>query len=278
MVPRVAHRLLLSFSLFIAAAPGIAQTVPAEEQFTPYVGLPGKDVIWLPAELVMVNHMLDIAKVTPQDTVMDLGSGDGRTVIAAAKRGARGIGVEFNPSLVEYSTRLAAKEGVSERVTFLMEDLFQTDLTRASVITLFLLPTINMKLRPKLLDLKPGTRIVSNTFTMEEWKDDASIREDSSSGCGLYCVAHLWIIPAKVSGTWKSTQGEVSFQQQFQMVSGTVNAGEVNASVEGRLRGDSISFTAGGAEYTGRVNGNTIEGTVKSAGNTAGWTATRVGN
>jgi len=269
---------LFSIFLFLAAAPGIAQTVPAEEPFTTYVGLPGKDVIWLPAELVMVNHMLDIAKVTPEDVVMDLGSGDGRTVIAAAKRGARGIGVEFNLSLAEYSTRLAAREGVSERVTFLKEDLFQTDLTQATVITLFLLASINLQLRPKLLDLKPGTRIVSNTFTMNEWKDDDTIREDNSSGCGLYCVAHLWIIPAKVSGMWKSTQGEVTFQQQFQMISGTVNAGGVNANIEGRLRGDRISFTAGGAEYSGRVNGNTIEGTAKSGGYTANWTATRVSN
>ena len=155
-------------------------TQAQDKPFEPFVGLPGKDVIWLPAELVMVNKMMELAKAGPGDVVVDLGSGDGRTVIGAARHGARGIGVEFNPDLVNHSRRNAEKEGVADKVNFVQQDLFEFDLNQVTVITLFLLPSINMKLRPKILGLKPGTRVIGNTFTMEDWQDRKSTRLNSS--------------------------------------------------------------------------------------------------
>ncbi len=164
--------------------------------------------------------MLDMAKVTPNDFVMDLGSGDGRTVITAAKRGVKAMGVEFNPDMVALSKKAAAKEGVSDRATFVEGDLFKADLSKATVITMFLLPSINMQLRPSLLDLKPGTRIVANTFTMEDWQADET--QSVTDDCSSWCTALLWIVPAKVQGTWKTPQGNLTLTQQFQMVTGTL--------------------------------------------------------
>jgi SAM-dependent methyltransferase len=264
----------------IAALALALGTVPAAAQvdeFKPYVGLPGKDVIWLPAELVMVNKMLDLARVTPKDTVMDLGSGDGRTVIQAGKRGARGIGVEFNPDLVAHSRQLAQKEGVADRVKIERGDLFEYDLSQASVITLFLLPSINIKLRPKLLDLKPGTRIISNTFTMDEWPHDELTRDETKGdSCSFNCVAFLWVIPAKVAGNWRLEAGDLQLSQQFQLLSGTLRVNGKPVPIKGRMRGEQISFTAAGSQYTGRVNGKAMEGTVTAGGKTIPWKATRL--
>jgi SAM-dependent methyltransferase len=266
---------LASFCLCVAAAATFAQA-QEDKSFEPYVGLPGKDVIWLPAELVMVDKMMELAKVTPNDVVMDLGSGDGRTVIGAAKRGARGIGVEFNPDMVEHSRRNAEKEGVASRVTFERGDLFETDLSRATVITLFLLPSINLKLRPKLLDLKPGTRIVGNTFTMEDWQPDETVRDESKGqGCGFNCVAYLWVIPAKVAGTWQVPQGELKLEQNFQILSGTVHNGEESIPVTGKLLGNRLTLSGRGVEYGGLVNGNTIEGTMKTGATSSVFKAIR---
>src|SRR5213594_3712217 len=169
-------------------------------QFEPQVGQAGKDVVWVPTPQELVNKMLDLAKVTPQDYVMDLGSGDGRTVITAAKRGVRALGIEYNPDMVTLSQRNAAKENIGNRAAFTKADLFESDFSQASVITMFLLPDINLKLRPKILDLKPGTRIVSNTFTMGDWSPDATARIED--GCTNWCAALLWIVPAKVDGGW----------------------------------------------------------------------------
>src|SRR5258705_13548093 len=154
----------------IAAASVAAQ--PAKEEYKPQVGQEGKDVVWVPTPQALVDKMLDMAKVTPQDYVIDLGSGDGRTVITAAKRGARALGIEYNPDMVALSKKNAAKEGMGEKAQFTKADLFETDFSQATVITMFLLPEINLRLRPKILDLKPGTRVVSNSFTMEDWQDD----------------------------------------------------------------------------------------------------------
>jgi precorrin-6B methylase 2 len=207
---------------------------------------------------------------------MDLGSGDGRTVITAAKRGARSTGIEYNPDMVELSKANAHKAGVTDKATFVKADLFETDFSKATVITLFLLPDINLKLRPKILDLKPGTRIVSNTFTMGEWKDDESATVEEAAGCSYYCTAHLWIVPAKVTGTWNSTQGELVLKQEFQMVQGTLKTGNNTLPIaNAKLRADQFSFSAGGANYTGHVNGGSIEGTVTNGGNTTKWSATR---
>lgn len=269
------HRLLLALYLSLNAATVYAQAQPAKEQYEPRVGQEGKDVVWVPSPQALVNKMLDMAKVTPKDYVIDLGSGDGRTVITAAKRGAKAQGIEYNPEMVELSKRNAAKEGVSDKATFAKADLFESDFSQATVITMFLLPDINLKLRPKILDLKPGTRIVSNTFTMGEWTADetATVNED----CQSYCTALLWIVPAKVAGTWQLPQGELALKQTFQMISGTIRSGNVSTPItNGRLHGDQISFTAGSAQYTGRVNGNVMEGNVKG-GTNAKWRATRAG-
>jgi precorrin-6B methylase 2 len=261
--------------LCLIASGVFAQSQPAKEAYEPRVGQEGKDVVWVPSPQTVVNKMLDMAKVTPKDYVIDLGSGDGRTVITAAKRGAKAQGIEYNPEMVELSKRNAAKEGVGDKATFAKADLFETDLSQATVITLFLLPDINIKLRPKILDLKPGTRIVSNTFTMGEWNADetATVNED----CQSYCTALLWIVPAKVAGTWQLPQGTLNLKQTFQMISGTIRSGNVSTPItNGKLRGDQISFTAGGAQYTGRVNGDVMEGNVKG-GTDSNWRATRAG-
>jgi hypothetical protein len=260
-----------SILIFSAIAVGALAQAPSAE-FTPEVGQSGKDVVWVPSPQELVDKMLDMAKVTPKDFVMDLGSGDGRTVITAAKRGASALGVEFNPDMVALSKRNAEKAGVSGKANFVEADIFKTDLTKATVITLFLLTDLNLKLRPTILTLKPGTRIVSNTFRMGDWEPDQTVE----LGCDTYCTAYLWIVPARVEGRWKIAQGELALKQEFQKVSGTLNSGNVAVPISrGSLSGDQIRFMAAGAEYRGRVNANTIEGTVKSAGKSADWKATR---
>jgi SAM-dependent methyltransferase len=269
----VPQRLLLTAAL-LATAGALAQ--PAGE-YKPSVGQAGKDVVWVPTSNELVAKMLDMAKVTAKDYVIDLGSGDGRTVIAAAKRGARALGIEYNPDMVELSKQNAAKEGVGARATFVKADLFESDFSQATVITMFLLPDINKRLRPKILSLKPGTRIVSNSFDMGDWEADETGTAVSEEGSSYYRTALLWIVPAKVDGKWKSAAGEIAFQQQYQMVSGTINAGNVSTLISGgRLRGDKITFTAGGAQYSGKVRGNSISGTVTRDGGTAPWQATRL--
>ena len=203
-VSRLSVALLLA--VFSATACSQAQKAPAA--YEPTVGQEGKDVVWVPTPQAVVDKMLDMAKVTPKDFVMDLGSGDGRTVITAAKRGARAMGVEYNPQMVELSKRNAEKEGVTARASFVKADLFETDFSQATVITMFLLPDINLKLRPKILGLKPGTRIVSNSFTMGDWQADETAELSSSQGCSnSWCTALLWIVPAKVAGTYAVPQG-----------------------------------------------------------------------
>jgi precorrin-6B methylase 2 len=244
--------LALCFSF--VAGPLAAQST-TQKPFEPQSGQAGKDVVWVPTPQVLVDKMLDMAKVTPQDFVMDLGSGDGRTVITAAKRGARAMGVEYNPDMVELSKKNAAEAGVAERAQFVKADLFETDFSKASVITLFLLPQINLKLRPKILDLRPGTRIVSNSFTMDDWEADQT--EQVTEGCTSWCTALMWIVPAKVEGTWTTSNGDLVLKQRFQMVDGTLAGKPIT---EGRLKGDEFTFTAGGTQYTGKVSGNQIQG------------------
>jgi hypothetical protein len=271
---RFVRQLVFVLSLALSIPGGFVHAQPAPKEYQPEVGQEGKDVVWVPTPQALVDKMLDMAKVTPKDYLIDLGSGDGRTVITAAKRGIRAHGIEYNPEMVELSKRAAAKEGVSDKATFAKADLFESDFSQATVITMFLLSSINMKLRPKILNLKPGTRIVSNTFDMGEWKADET---GTVSGCENWCTALLWIVPAKVEGTWKLPQGELTLKQTFQTISGTLKSGTNTSQIaNGRLRGDQISFTAGGAQYTGRVNGNTIEGSVKGGSN-GKWSATRAG-
>jgi hypothetical protein len=257
--------------LLTACAGACAQAQSSAKSYEPTVGQEGKDVVWVPTPQALVDKMLDMAKLTPSDYVIDLGSGDGRTVITAAKRGARAHGIEYNPDMVELSKRNAEKEGVSAKASFAKADLFQSDFSQAQVITMFLLPDINLKLRPKILDLKPGTRVVSNSFTMGEWTADETA--SVGDGCTSWCTAYLWIVPAKVDGTWKLAQGELRLKQQFQKVSGTLRTeGKTLALQDGKLRGDEIMFTAGGVRYTGKVNGGRIQGLAR---NGTPWSATR---
>jgi len=253
--PRSARNLLLALT-WVVLLGGFARAQPAKQEFQPEVGQAGKDVVWVPTPQALVDKMLDMAKVTPKDYVIDLGSGDGRTVITAAKRGSKALGIEYNPDMVELSKRNAAKEGVSDKATFMKADLFESDFSQAQVITMFLLPSINLKLRPKILNLKPGTRIVSNSFDMEDWKPDQT---ENVEGCSNWCTAHLWIVPAKADGSWKLPQGELTIKQTFQMISGTLKNGNQSSPISGKLNGDQISFSAGGIQYAGRVSGNTMD-------------------
>jgi SAM-dependent methyltransferase len=241
-----------------------------DETYTPTPGQEGKDVMWLPTNQELVDTMLDMAKVTSSDYVIDLGSGDGRLVITAAKRGATALGIEYNPDLVEFARRAAAKEGVRARALFEKADIFESDFSKATVITLFLLPELNMRLRPKILNMKPGTRVVSNTFGMGEWRPDQTISlEEVDTN---YFIAHLWIVPAKVNGTWKLDNGQISFTQNFQNVTGTLTTMGTSTKLTGKLDGDKISFNVGDTEYTGTVSGNTISGTRTGGG---AWKAAR---
>ena len=242
------------------AATAFAQA--AQKPFEPQVGQAGKDVVWVPTPQVLVEKMLDMAKVTPQDLVYDLGSGDGRTVITAAKRGAKAMGIEYNPDMVELSQKNAKAAGVTDKATFVKADLFETDFSKANVVTMFLLPSINLKLRPKILDMKPGTRIVTNSFNMEDWEADQT--ETVGGECTSWCTAMLWIVPAKVEGSWTMPQGELKLTQTFQKVSGSLGPQAIS---EGKLHGDELTFKVGTTTYTGRVNGTTIQG--------SGWTATK---
>src|SRR4051812_36724418 len=207
------HRCYMFLLLCLVAAGVCAQ--PAKKEFEPQVGQEGKDVIWVPTPEGLIAKMLDMAKVTQADTVYDLGSGDGRTVIAAAKRGAKALGIEYNPDMVELSKKNAEKAGVASRANFMKADLFETDLSPATVITMYLLPSINVKLRPKILNMKAGTRVVSHAFTMEDWTADQTESFDGRT-------AYMWIVPAKVEGYWQSAQGDITFAQSYQNLAGTL--------------------------------------------------------
>jgi SAM-dependent methyltransferase len=254
MTPTLAR--LLAFLIALSSAAALARAQP--DCVEPTSGLEGKDVVWVPTPQITVDRMLQIARVGPKDFVLDLGSGDGRLVITAAKLGARGLGVEYNPELVRFARCNARKEGVAKRARFVKQDLFQTDLSQASVITLFLLTTINLKLRPKLLELKPGTRIVANTFNMGDWAPDATAEVGESCNSS-WCSVLMWIVPAKVEGTYKVPQGEVSFKQRYQKLTGSLTAEGRTIPLSGRVRGEDIAFTAGGKRYRARLNGGALE-------------------
>jgi hypothetical protein len=254
------HRFTFVRSAALAAcvvAIGATTTFAQDKPFEPQVGQAGKDVVWVPTPDAMVEMMLDMAHVTPADFLMDLGSGDGKTVIAAAKRGVRAMGIEYNPDMVTLSQTRAREAGVSSMATFEKADLFETDLSKATVITMFLLPDINLKLRPKILDLRPGTRIVSNSFTMGEWEEDQS--ERVTENCTSWCTALLWIVPAKVGGEWTIGNETLSLDQSFQMLSGSLGS---TAITSGKMNGEEITFVAGNRTFNGRVSGNSMKGTI----------------
>jgi precorrin-6B methylase 2 len=244
----------------------LAITVPAwgqQKPFEPVVGQAGKDVVWVPTPPELVEKMLDMAKVTPQDVVMDLGSGDGRNIIAAAKRGAVAIGVEYNPDMVALSNRSAKEAGVADKAHFIEGDMYTADISKATVMALFLLPDNLRKLTDKFMALKPGSRLVLNTFAIPEWEADET--QTIEGDCASWCTSLLYYVPAKVAGTWKTPQGELTLTQAFQVVTGTLTTDGKPVAVTGKLRGEQITLHAGGTELTGRVTGNRIEGTNFSA-------------
>jgi hypothetical protein len=255
-------------STALVANGAIAQSAtakPAANEYTPQVGQEGKDVIWVPTPQSLVDRMLTMAQVKPTDTVIDLGSGDGRTVITAAKKfGATAMGIEYNPDMVELAKRNAEKEGVAGKAQFMKADIFATDFSKATVLTMYLLPSLNLKLRPTILNLKPGTRIVSHAFTMDDWQPD---QVDSSEGR----TAYMWIVPAKVAGTWKldgaAKGAEVTLTQQYQSVGGSAKVdGKVATLSNAKLRADTLTFVIDGKDYSGRVNGDRMEGTTTGGG------------
>ena len=242
---------------FIFGTTANADTAP----YTPQIGQDGKDVIWVPTDQDMVEVMLDMAELKPDDRLVDLGSGDGRTVITAAKRGIHARGIEYNPKLVELAQRHARAERVDDRATFEQADIFETDFSDATVVTLFLLPTLNMRLRPTLLDMAPGTRVVSNSFDMEDWTPDETRKV--SEDCKGRCDVHKWIVPAKVGGTWALGDQELVIEQTFQVLEGTLGQGAAGQAIsDARLNGNNIVFTADGKRYEGMIDGEQMRGTV----------------
>jgi SAM-dependent methyltransferase len=250
------------------------QQPAAPRPFEPVSGQAGKDVVWVPSPPDMVNKMMELAKVTPADLVMDLGSGDGRNVIAAARLGARALGVEYNPDMVALSRRLAAEARVGDRAQFVEGDMYGYDISKATVMALFLLPVNMNKLAPKFFNLAPGSRIVGNTFGIDGWEPDERVTLPPTSECESWCEALLWIVPAKVAGTWTMSSGTITLTQDYQMIQGSVTTrGPAEPVKIGRLRGEEITFTAGDVIYKGRVSGSTIEGTITTPAGDVPWRA-----
>jgi SAM-dependent methyltransferase len=256
---------------------GCAQT---HEEYRPSVGQSGKDVVWVPTPDSVVQRMLDMAKVTPKDRVVDLGSGDGKIAIAAALRGARARGIEYNPDMVALSRRNARAQRVD--VAFETGDIFESDFSEADVVTLYLLPQLNERLRPILLDMKPGTRVTSHQFTMGDWEPD---RSDDVEGR----LAHLWIVPAKVGGDWavsipNEPELRVHLSQDYQKLDGHVVRGGTRHPLQGpRIDGANIRFTvpdaAGAAmRFEGQAdNRGVMNGTVTLPnGQSKAFSATKV--
>ena len=252
---------LIAVFVVVATVTAAAQQ---KEEFVPQVGQPGKDVVWVPSPEETVAKMMEVGKINAQDFVVDLGSGDGRNVIAAAKLGARGLGVEYNNDMVELSKRNAVKEGVAERAQFVQGDMYKAEFSKATALALFLLPSNLTELRDKIFNLQPGTRVVLNTFSIPDWTPDESVTLEN---CASWCTVLLNIVPAKIAGTWKtSTGGEITLTQQYQMVSGTAKTPQGQTlPVSGRLRGNDLTLSSTQQEFAGRVEGNSIEGSTRPA-------------
>lgn len=273
----VVFRKVLTVAALSVAVLSVPARAAGDEPSVPYV----------PTPQTVVDRMLAMAKVTARDYLIDLGSGDGRIVVTAAKKyGARGFGVDLNPVRIEEANANARKNGVTDRVAFYQRNLFETDLSQATVITMYLLPRVNLQLRPQLLELKPGTRLVSHDFDMEDWKADQHVRvvaDDKYSGAGGDSDIYFWVVPAKVAGGWRSQLAvagkpqayEFSIEQKFQVVSGTVRVnGRAIKIQNAKLHGADISFSftaeVNGApakhDFTGRVDGAHITGQAALAG------------
>ena len=258
-------KLTLTLSCLLVLS--IAALGQQADGFKPVSGQAGKDVVWVPTPQETVEKMLDVAKVTPQDFVIDLGSGDGRNVISAARRGARALGVEWNQDMVDLSNRLAGEAGVSARAQFVQGDMYAANISQASVMAVFLLVDNMQKLMPKFLELRPGTRIVANTFGFGDagWEPDQT---ETVSPCTSWCTVHLWIVPAAVAGVWQLPQGPLTLSQQFQNVTGPLAGRAIS---NGKVLGRELSFTVNEARYTARVDGDVME----DGSGTPRWRATR---
>ena len=266
---------LLGFVLLTLPGTIFSQVNTGNTSYEPESGQSGKDVVWVPTPHELVDVMISMAKLTSKDFLVDLGSGDGRIVIAAAKKGIKAEGVEFNPDLVDYSKRSAAREGVADRANFVNADFFEYDLSKATVITMFLLTDLNRRLKPRLLELRPGTRIITNTFSIDDWDyDEKQVLNDANVS---WTTAYMWIVPAKVEGLWRFNGGEMELTQTYQMVSGNMKIGNATHNItDGKLRGDVLTFTCNGVTYECTVNNNGMKGTSKSAaGRSSSWEATR---
>jgi len=268
---------LIFLGFVFAALPGtlFGQTNPGKSNYEPQSGQSGKDVVWVPTPHQLVDVMIKMANLTSSDFLVDLGSGDGRIVIAAAKKGIKAAGVEFNPDMVELSKRYAEREGVANRTDFIQADFFEYDLSKATVITMFLLPDLNRRLMPKLLELKPGTRIITNSFSIDDWPyDEVEELDDEDIS---WNIAYMWIVPAKVEGLWKFSGGEMVLSQFYQTVEGTMKIGSESYRItDGKLRGNVLSFNCSGVNYKCIVNNNEMKGTVERGGKASAWGAAKV--
>jgi SAM-dependent methyltransferase len=267
---------LIGLMLTLAIAPLPANAQQAQDKpFVPVSGQAGKDVVWVPSPPEMVSKMLEVAKVTPSDFVMDLGSGDGRNVIAAAKLGANALGVEYNPDMVALSQRLAKEAGVDDKAKFVQGDMYEADISKASVMALFLLPVNLNKLTPKFLDLKPGSRIVLNTFGIDGWEPDFRMSLPQGSECESWCDILLLIVPAKVAGTWTlSNGGRLELTQSFQTAAGTLTLNGQKYSIEkGRLNGEDFTFVANNEVYNAKITGARMQGSTQATSGVTSWTA-----
>jgi len=245
-----------------------------DRDYKPQVGQAGKDVVWVPTPDEIVQRMLRMAKVTPQDTVYDLGAGDGKIAIAAGKMGATAVGIEYNPDMAKLAQCYVQAENLAGKTRIIQGDVFKEDFSKATVVTMYLLPELNLKLRPTILDMKPGTRVTSHQFTMGDWEADETAEVD-------YRTAYLWIVPAKVQGTWTlreqgpgNAQYTVNLTQKYQKITGDVAAGSAKQPLVGAtVRGEEIRFAFNDDKgvtrtLTGTVRGNELTGTLKGAGGT----------
>lgn len=280
---RPAAALLAALALGLPAA--AQDKLAPKKDYEPHVGQPGKDVIWVPTPDEVVERMLRMAQVTPNDYVVDLGAGDGKIAIAAAKKfGARALGIEYNPDMARHAQRQAERAGVAGRARIVQGDIFVSDFSQATVVTMYLLPALNLKLRPTLLDMRPGTRVVSHSFSMDDWEADEVSSLDGRR-------AYFWIVPAGVAGSWalelagggSAEKLEMTLEQRYQRIEGSVGLGPALAGLrEPRLRGFHIEFAyvdnrSVRREFTGRISGNRMQGSFRADDGTEGrWSATRM--
>jgi SAM-dependent methyltransferase len=264
---------LAILGIFSFAASALAQESQfGDELYRPQLRQPGKDVMWLPTPEAMVTRMLEAAKTTRDDVVYDLGAGDGRIPIAAARQfGASAVGIEYDGSLAALARRNAERAGVSDRVTIIQGDIFAEDFSKATVVTLYLLPDLNQQLRARLLEMKPGTRIVSHLWDMGEWEPDDTLRAGDSE-------AFVWVVPAAVGGQWRVPEGNgqwealIDITQRFQRIGGTVTIrGKTQPLLGAFVRGPTLGFTyvapdGGVRSVRARVDGDAFEGSLQFAG------------